>query len=56
MAQQYPIPKSVADKIWHFLEAGKTGSVTLNIINGKILGYEFRETGKIDKGATDQVA
>ena len=56
MAQQYQIPKTVAQKIWDFLEAGKTGSVTLNITNGKIAAWEIRETGRIDKDETNQVA
>lgn len=46
-----PIPEQVASKILAFLRDAKTGSVTLEILNGRICSWKILEAGRIDKDA-----
>lgn len=41
------IPVEVLDKIREFLAAGKTGSVTLDIKEGRILAWKVTEHGRV---------
>ena len=43
MTFQVPVPLGLAEKIADFLQKGKTGQVLLNVHEGRIQSYEFKE-------------
>lgn len=49
------IPALVSEKIMRFLNAGHTGQVTLHIKDGRILGWELKECGRLNDHEIDRV-
>jgi len=41
------IPQEVIEKIYEFLAAGKTGNITLDIKEGRILSWKVTEHGRV---------
>lgn len=44
-----PLPPQVARLLAEFCEAGKSGSIQLDVKNGRIVSFKFTETGYVDK-------
>lgn len=42
-----PLPANVEHRLLEFLSAGKTGSLTVEIRNGRVLGWKITESGRI---------
>ena len=42
-----PIPAEVWERIVEFLDAGKTGSVTLDVKDGRVLAWKVTEAGRV---------
>jgi len=42
------LPEQVQEKLVVFLREGKTGNVTLDIKDGRILAWKITEAGRID--------
>ena len=42
-----PIPAEVWERIREFLGASKTGSVTLDVKDGKVLAWKLTEAGRV---------
>ena len=46
-AQEIDLPAEFKEKFWAFIRREPTGSVTLHIKDGKIMGWELKETGRV---------
>ena len=44
-----PIPGVVWQRIRQFVEAGKTGSIVLDVKQGRILAYKVVECGRVNE-------
>lgn len=49
------LPDKLAAKLRAFLEARKTGSITLDVKNGHILAWKITEAGRLDKAEVDKL-
>ena len=47
------VPIELAEKLREFLSAGKTGNITLNVKDGRIVGWQLTEFGHPSKGHID---
>lgn len=48
-----PLPAAIETKLLEFLAGGKTGSLTLEILNGRVNAYRLTESGRVDARASD---
>ena len=47
------VPVELAEKLREFLSAGKTGNITLNVKDGRIVGWQLTEFGRPSNGHID---
>lgn len=48
------VPREVQQKIITFLQAGKTGNITLDVKEGRVLAWKITEAGRVDKYGIDK--
>lgn len=53
-ATMFGLTDELQGKILDFLVAGKTGNITLNVKDGRVLSWQFAEFGRPSNGNVDK--